>query len=259
MVSIISVPYHLDEHLPDLNAPLPSGADVTELTVGLPDADEWSRLGRLYDAVADAVEQSVRAGSLPTVVSGDCTASIGMTVGLQRAGVDPSIVWFDAHGDLQTLETTSSGYLGGMALRVLIGYRPELVAQGLGLRPPAEDRVLLVGARDLDPAEFDYLATSAVRQSTLDELSAESLPAGPLLVNLDLDLVDPAQLPGLRYPAPDGPDVRSVLKAVRTVIESGRVAALNIACTWHPGGSDPHGVRDQLVSGVLSDLREHAS
>ena len=258
MVSIISVPYHLDEHLPDLVAPLLPDADAIELAVELPREEVWPRLGRLYDAVADAVEQSVRAGSLPIVVSGDCTVSIGMTTGLQRAGVEPSIVWFDAHGDLQSLETTSSGYLGGMALRVLIGYRPELVSRGLGLRAPADDRVLLVGARDLDPAEVDYLATSGVRQSTIDELSADSLPAGPLLVNLDLDVVDPEHLPGLRYPAPDGPDVPSVLAAMRTVVETGRVAALNIACTWRPGGSDPDGVRDHLVSDVLSNVWEHA-
>lgn len=258
MVSIISVPYHLDEQLPDRHAPLPAEADVTSLSVELPETDVWSRLGRLYESVADAVELSVRAGSLPAVVSGDCTVSVGVAAGLQRAGIDPSIVWFDAHGDLQTLETTSSGYLGGMALRVLLGYRPELVAQGLGLRAPTEDRVLLVGARDLDPPEVGYLATSGVRRSTIDELSADSLPAGPLLVNLDLDVVDPEVLPGLRYPAPDGPDVRSVLNAVRTVFESGRVAALNIACTWRPGGSDPDGVRDQLVSGAVSHLQKQA-
>jgi arginase family enzyme len=59
--------------------------------------------------------------------------------------------WFDAHGDVQTLETTASGYLGGLPLRLLVGYRPELIATGLGLRPVPEHQVLLVGARDLDP------------------------------------------------------------------------------------------------------------
>lgn len=251
-MSIISVPYFLDEHLPDINAPLLTGADVTELTVELPEADVWSRLGRLYDSVADVVERTVRAGSVPAVVSGDCTVSIGLAAGLQRAGLDPSIVWFDAHGDLQTLETTTSGFLGGMALRLLIGYRPELLSQGLRLQGPSEERVLLVGARDLDPPEVDYLASARVQRSSVDELSAENLPDGPLLLNLDLDVVDPTQLPGLRYPAPDGPDVAAVLRAARTVLDTGRVAALNVACTWQPGGADPDGVRQRLVSSVLN-------
>ena len=80
--------------------------------------------------------------------------------GLQHAGLDPAIVWFDAHGDVQTLETTTSGYLGGLPLRLLMppGYRPGLICDRLGLRPVPEDRVVPAGARDLDPPEADYLA-----------------------------------------------------------------------------------------------------
>jgi arginase len=252
-VSIIYVPYHLDERLPDLGVALP---DATEVAVDLPDADVWSRLARLYDAVADAVARAVRAGPAAAgpavVVSGDCTASIGMATGLQRAGLDPAVVWFDAHGDVQTLETTTSGYLGGMALRLLVGYRPELVAERLGLRPPPEERVVLVDARDLDPPEAEYLASARIRRLTLDELTAQTLPAGPLLVNLDLDVIDPAHLPGLRYPAAGGPDTPAFLRAVRTVLDSGRVAAVNVACTWHPAHDDPAGIRDHLVSTLLA-------
>ena len=71
--------------------------------------------------------------------------------GLQRAGLDPAVVWFDGHGDVQSLETTTSGYLGGLPLRILVGYRPELIADALGLRPVPEERAVLVDARDLDP------------------------------------------------------------------------------------------------------------
>lgn len=253
-MSLIYVPYHLDEHLTDLNVPLPSTEDSTDVAVELPEADMWSRLGRLYDSVADVVARTTLAGSVPGVVSGDCTVSIGTAAGLQRAGIQPSIVWFDAHGDLQTMETSTSGYLGGMALRFLLGYRLDLLSENLGLRAASEAQVLLVGARDLDPPENDYLASASVRRSTIEELSAEALPDGPLLVNLDLDVVDPAALPGLRYPAPDGPDAAAVLRATQTVFESGRVAALNVACTWHPGGTDANGVRGHLLSSVLAGL-----
>lgn len=249
-MAIIYVPYNLDEYLPDFTAPLPAGVDVGEVILELPGEDLWSRLALLYNTVGDTVERTVRAGELPVVVSSDCTVTIGMAAGLQRAGVDPAIVWFDGHGDLQTLETTPSGYVGGMALQFLVGYRPDLVAERLGLRPPAEDRVVLVDARDLDPPEADYLATAGVTRVPVEGLDAQTLPDGPLLVNLDLDIVDPERLPGLRYPAAGGPDVPAVLRAVRTVFETGRVAGINIACTWNPH-PDPEGIRQRIMSQVL--------
>jgi arginase len=252
-VPVVYVPYHLDEHLPDLDLPRPAAGPVTELTVDLPGTDVWPRLATLYDAVAGAVATEMSTRSVSTVVSGDCTVSIGIAAGLQRAGLDPSVVWVDAHGDVQTLETTTSGYIGGMALRFVVGYRPELLADRLGLRPLAEERVLLVDARDLDPPEAEYLASARVRRSAVHELSAEALPSGPLLLNLDLDVVDPAALPGLRYPASGGPDIPAVLRAARTVLDSGRVAALNIACTWHPGYADTDRVRNRVVSTLLDD------
>jgi arginase len=158
----ILVPYHLDEHLPDLDLPL---AADTAITVELAGGDVWSRMERLYEVVAGGVAEALRAGSRPVVVSGDCQTSIGTVAGLQRAGADPAVVWFDAHGDLQTLETTASGYLGGIPLRILVGYRPELIAARLGLRPVAQERVVLVDARDLDPPEVTYLESAAIQRS----------------------------------------------------------------------------------------------
>jgi arginase len=128
-VDVIGVPYHLDEYLPDLDLPLAPAAVVT---ADLPPGDPWERLAFLYSRVARAV-----AGGPAVVESGDCTTALGTVAGLHHAGVDPAIVWFDAHGDVQTLETTASGYLGGLPLRLLAGYRPELIAGRLGLRPVA--------------------------------------------------------------------------------------------------------------------------
>jgi arginase len=203
--------------------------------------------------VAESVEQTVRsAGSIPVLVSGDCTVSLATLTGLQRAGVDASVVWFDAHGDVQTVETTSSGYIGGMPLRIMVGYRPELIADPLGLRPVAEDRAVLVDARDLDPAEADYLATSAIRRSTVEGLTEQALPAGPLLLHLDLDVVDGDELPGLRYPVPHGPSTAAVLAAAQRVMATGRVAAVDLACTWHPGRPDVNGTHGRLIAALLA-------
>src|SRR5690348_16030444 len=98
------------------------------------------RLARLYRSVAGAVEHALRERTTPWVVSGDCMASLATMAGVQHAGVDDTaVVWFDAHGDVQTLETTTSGYIGGMPLRLMVGYRPELIATPIGLRPVPED------------------------------------------------------------------------------------------------------------------------
>jgi arginase len=231
-VGVITVPYHLDQQLPGLDMPVAVGAVIAP---ELPAGDVWSRLADLYAVVAGAVADQAGRGGFPVVVSGDCTTALGTIAGLQRAGVDAGIVWFDAHGDVQTLETTASGYLGGLPLRLLAGYRPELIGDRLGLRPVPEPRILLVGARDLDPPEVDYLERAQIRRTAVPDLAAADLPDGPLYVHIDLDVIDPADVPGLRYPAPGGPGAAEVAAALHRVLATGRAAALGIACTWYPG------------------------
>ena len=228
----IVVPYHLDEYLPDLDTPVDADKAVT---VKLPDGGTWHRLAALYGRVADEV---ARAGDRPVVASGDCTTSLGTVAGLQRAHGDVSVVWFDAHGDLHTPESTTSGYLGGMPLRMLIGDGDPTVADALGLRPVPEERVLLVDARDLDPPEAEYLRTAKVRRrdvAMLATASAGPLPPGPIYLHLDLDVVDGADLPGLKYPVTPGPKIASVQAALREVLDTGRVVGVGLGCTWSPG------------------------
>jgi arginase len=242
-MSVIQVPYHLDEYLPDLDVPLPPD---TMITADLPAGDVWGRLGALYSGLAAAVASEAGRGGRPVVLSGDCMTALGTMSGLQRAGVDAGIVWFDAHGDVQTLETTTSGYLGGLPLRLLMGYRPELIAARLGLRAVPGHQVALVDARDLDPPEVSYLAGAQIRRSEVAELDAAGLPGGPLYVHLDLDVIDAAQLPGLRFPAPGGPSPAQVTGALSALLGTGRVAAIGVACTWYPGHSAADRVRQQL-------------
>lgn len=159
-------------------------------------------------------------------MSGDCTTSLGVMAGLQRAAVSPSIVWFDAHGDVQTLETTESGYLGGIPLRIIAGYRPELISTALGLTPVAEDKIVLVDARDLDPPERAYLDASAITRLPVEDVNADLLPAGAIYLHIDLDVIDPAELPWLLFPAAGGP---SLTAAAARVVATGRVAAVGLA------------------------------
>ena len=227
-MAVLSVPFHLDEQLAGFAPPVPPDEVIAP---ALPAGDPWERMAVLYAEVADAVDVDER----PVVLSGDCTTALAVVAGLQRAGVDPSVVWFDAHGDLQTPATSTSGSLGGFPLRQLLGGSDRSVPDRLGLRPVPESRVLLVDGRDLDPPEAEFLAGSAVRRVPVDAV-AEALPDGPVHLHLDADVVDPRDLPGLLFPATGGPGLSQVAAAVRTVLATVPVVAVTVGCTWRGAG-----------------------
>lgn len=141
------MPYHLDERLDVFDLGLPVDHEVT---ARLPAGTPWERMAVLYEQVA----RTVAAQDSPSVViSGDCTTSLGVLAGLQRAGHDIGIVWFDAHADFHTERTSTSGYLGGMPLALAVGVGTLTLPTALGLRPVAETRTVLIDARDTDPGE----------------------------------------------------------------------------------------------------------
>jgi arginase len=249
-VTVIVVPYHQDERLADDVIPVPAGDGYLVLEPDLPAGEVWFRLGALEDAVASQVALAVAEGPT-TVISGDCLLALGTLAGAQRTGLDPALIWLDAHGDAHTMETTTSGYLGGLSLRLALGADPGLVADPLGLRFVAEERTVLVGARDLDPAEEQFLAGAAVRRCAVPELAADAVPEGPLLVHVDLDVIDPAELPGLLFPAAGGPPAAQVVAAVRRLRATGRVVTLDIACTWR---STPDGLARKARTDLLAAL-----
>jgi arginase len=227
---VLVAPYHLDEYLPSLAAAVPD-ADVVLGEEASGDTP-WARFGDLRDAVARAVQRLAGAEGRLDVVTGDCLLAAGTVLGLQRAGVDPAVVWFDAHGDVHTVESSMSGYAGGMSLRVVAGHRPP--GWDDELRGVDESRLVLVGARDLDEPEVEYLDGSAITQVAVADLDAGTLPDGPLLLHVDVDVVDAAELPGLRFPVTPGPSVAEVVAAVERVLATGRVVAFDVACAWDP-------------------------
>jgi arginase len=254
----LHVPYHLDEYLPTLGEVLPGPRPDAALSATPVGATAWERYADLHERVAVEVHrllatenpQGTGVSTRLNVVTADCLISLGTVLGVQRAGFDPAIVWFDAHGDVHTADTSASGYPGGMVLRALAGVRPPEYPAAPDLRPIAENRLVLVGARDLDQPEVDYLATAGIVQSTVDELDSRALPDGPLLLHIDLDVVDAAAIPGLRYPVTPGPTPAAVLSAAGRVLATGRVIALEVACTWIPGVARPAG--DRLLADLLS-------
>lgn len=228
---MLLLPWHLWDSLAGgLNVTLP--ADTVEVW-GEPatGGEPWRDLVSLYSGLADRV---AGAGEDVTVLTGDCVSAIAVLAGLQRQGHDPAVVWFDAHGDFHTEETTTSGYLGGLPLAKVVGRGDLTLPEALGMRPIPEERAVLVDARDLDPPEVAALAASAVRHVAVADLTAADLPKGPVHLHVDLDVFDPADLHGLRFPAPGGPDLGPVVAAIATVARARDVVGLSIAATWRP-------------------------
>jgi len=225
-VKTLLVPYHHAEPLPAL-----ARAFAADDAVVISKGPAGAMVARLYDLVAGRVASSAEAIA---VVSGDCTTSLATVAGLQRRGLEPGVIWLDAHGDFHTPHTTRSGYLGGMALAMLVGRAGRSLTGAIGLRPIAESACALIGARDLEPGEREALDASAIRRLAVEQLASAPLPAPPWYVHLDVDVIDPGELPGLRFPAAGGPPIATVGDALRALVARGEIAALGVACTLTP-------------------------
>ena len=239
---LIVTPWHLDEHIPAF--PVPVGVADT-ICPTLPAGPAPGRMTLLHQAVAGAVARAAR----PLLLSGDCPTALGAVAGLQRRHRDLAVVWLDAHGDFNTPAITTSGYLGGMPLAMLTGRAPELFCDALGLRPVADTNVVLADARDLDPAD------PAAITSALDGLCRT-----PVYLHLDVDVIDSAQLPGLRFPSGPGPALTQIEECLAAVCTTADVRAACIACAWLPDRISDQTTREaitRLARALGTDLAWH--
>ena len=174
------------------------------------------------------------------------------------------MVWLDAHGDFNTPVISTSGYLGGMALAMLTGRTPGLFGDALGLRPVADTSVVLADARDLDPAERDALTASQVRRVPADPAAITSALDGlgrtPVYLHLDVDVIDSAQLPGLRFPSGPGPSLTQIEECLAAACATADVTAAGIACAWLPDRVSDQTTREaitRLARALGTDLAWH--
>jgi arginase len=240
---LIAIPYHLGRRavevgrgplviLEALNQP----CIMVESDAGI--ADLNSRLA-----------QAVAAHASPVVIlAGNCGSCLGTLAALEN----PGIVWFDAHGDFNTPETTISGALEGMSLAIATGHcHPELMA-----RPVAEENVVLAATRSLDPLEEARLARSKIELAALDRLprAVDQLAhrVDNIYLHLDLDVLDPGISPGVNFSAPGGISPDQLFDAVKHVIATGKLRAAAIA-NFNPDRDRDHRtlkIAQQLV-GIL--------
>lgn len=178
-------------------------------------------------AVNRALAATIRAQAdkTPLVFAADCVSALGALKGLEAQR--PAVVWYDAHGDFNTPETTPSGFLGGMPLAMLVGRGDMQYMQGVGLAPLPETDVLITDARDLDPEEGEALRSSdLVHLPQVDDLLTAPLPERPLYIHMDVDVIDPTEMPGQSYPAPGGPTAHQVNATLRRVVRARPLAGV---------------------------------
>lgn len=239
---IFEVPFHLDERLA---GPLTS-LEPTAIDPGpLPSGTISERLTFLYSAIRDTLANRSR----PLVISGDCMTAIATIAGLQQSNSELGVIWVDAHGDFNTPETTISGYVGGMPLATLVGRGDQSLMERLRITPLAERNVALVGTRDLDPAEQILLESSEVRRYSLEDFLVDDIPDRPIYLHVDVDVLDPVEMPGLRFPAPEGESIRDLSALLETIASVADIAGIGLACIWHPRSA-----RASRGDAVCSDL-----
>lgn len=226
-------PYFLDQPLPGLLPLAAPGWTVNELAPAHK-LDRKACMTALHQAIADRVDDAIRNGQRPVSIAGDCVASLGVLASLQHAGVDPLLVWFDAHGDFNTWETTPSGFLGGMPLAMLVGRGEQTFVEALNMKPLPENQVILTDARDLDPGEKLALAASGVRHlPKINALLHFDWPERPIYVHFDTDVLDPSVAPAQNYLAAGGASMEELGQVFRAIARTGHLAAVSMS-TWNP-------------------------
>ena len=176
-------------------------------------------------AMADRLDQVFRAGQLPTTASSRCAVALATLPVVAAHRPDAVVVWFDAHADLNTPDDTTTGYLGGMAYSGPLGMWDSRLGAGL-----ASENAVLVGARELDPAEQQLIDSGTVSLAEVGPTMADDLRrvvAGrPVYVHIDCDVLDAGTVP-TDYLVPDGMTLDD-LAATAAVLAESEVVGIEI-------------------------------
>jgi arginase len=213
-------------------------------------------------ATADEMTRALREG-FTVVLGGDCTLIVGALAGARAAlGRPVGVVYVDANADLNTPQTSPSGFLSGMALSLALGRGPDELVAPMGDAPVLQpDHVALLGFRGLDPGERDRigdlglaLPASAAQRVGMRVAAALALDAianedGPVLIHLDVDAIDYAEMP-VKDPIDGvGLSIAEVSDLLTALAASPRVVGLHIA-EFNPA-RDPEGVHARKVVALL--------
>jgi arginase len=209
-----------------------------EMQVGEKRAKYLQEIAETCKDLAVTVDKSLSEGFLPLVLGGDHSIAAGVAAGVssffRKDKNQIGYLWLDAHGDMNTPESSPSGNIHGMPLASIMGYGPPELVDLAGVKPMVEPRnVVLVGIRELDSKERRFAKESGVHVFTMRdidergmrEVMAEALrfagdDTAGIAVSLDMDFVDPSDAPGVGTPVRGGVTYREAHLALEMIADS---------------------------------------
>ncbi|TGE35835.1 arginase [Desulfosporosinus fructosivorans] len=188
------------------------------------------------------VSEAMKEGVIPVILGGDHSLGIGSLAGLASDGRHFGLIWFDTHGDYNSLATTDSGNIHGMPLAVANGIgAPELTSIGGEHKKISEENTVIIGAREIDPQESEMLHQSKITVFTMrdiDQLGMQevisqgikiaSRGTDGIHVSFDLDVIDPEEAPGVGTPVLGGITYREAHLAMEHLADSGLVLSMEV-------------------------------
>lgn len=184
--------------------------------------------------IADKVDKIMKEGSFPLVLGGDHSIAIGTLAGISKYFKRLGVIWFDAHGDLNTPETSPSGNIHGMPLAVSLGLGETTLTQIGGYCPKIQpENIVIIGARSLDEGEKRLIKEKGIKVYTMHEIDRLGIPkvieetiayfkdrTDGVHLSLDLDGLDPLYAPGVGTPVEGGLNYRESHLAMEMFFES---------------------------------------
>ena len=206
-------------------------------------------IGRSFEVkrrIAEAVKDVIKHNRFPLVLAGNCNTTVGVYAGLPDKPSD--VVWLDAHPDFNTPDEMSSGYFDSMGVAILAGQAWKSLANSIpGFRPLGLDRLTYCGIRDFEPGQREKVEASRVcavygdqqRRTDHDEhsyarqlgtfLDIDNRKGDPVVIHLDLDVLDTSVGHANEYAAPGGLSEAELATCLRTVMQHRKPIALTIA------------------------------
>jgi arginase len=191
-------------------------------------------------ALANKIHDVMEDGQFPLILGGDHSIAIGTLAGLGDRYDNLGVIWYDAHADLNTGETSPSGNIHGMPLAVSIGLGHEKLVNIRGFAPKIKpENVVIIGARSIDPGERELIKEKGIKVFTMHDIDKLGMTevmnnamsylkdrnVDGLHLSLDLDGIDPIYTPGVGTPVPGGISYRESHLAMEMLFTSDMVTS----------------------------------
>ncbi len=197
---------------------------------------------KVSEELADTVTSALKANEFPLILGGDHSIALGSITGITSIHKDISVIWIDAHADFNTEETSPSGNIHGMIFAALAGLGDDRLTSVGGWAPKLDaQKIVIVGARDLDLGERELLRTHHVHVFTMsdidqrgisdvmrDALTIAGKASDGIHLSLDMDALDPVHAPGVGTPVPGGLTYREAHLAMELIADSGRLIGMDV-------------------------------